>query len=129
MDTTKSILIIDDDEYIRESLRTLLGAKGQYRVTTASDGQAGLVAALSNPPDLIILDIIMPGMDGFDVLKELKESDATSSIPVIMLTAAADSESIRKATYEYSAHYLVKPYDIDVLHSTVAHVLALKKEE
>lgn len=109
--TTKSdkILLIEDEQDVRDLLRYNLSKAG-FSVTVASDGLAGLKSARSTPPDLVILDLMLPEMRGEDVCRELKSAPATAHIPVIMLTAKAQPEE-RIAGLELGADdYVTKPF-------------------
>ncbi|MBV8304733.1 MAG: response regulator, partial [Acidimicrobiia bacterium] len=91
MSTEGRVLVIDDEDDIRELCRVNLEFEG-FQVLDASDGPAGLAAAARHHPDVIFLDLMMPEMDGWDVLRHLKEDDATAQIPVVMLTARTGEE-------------------------------------
>jgi DNA-binding response OmpR family regulator len=82
-----SILVVDDDPLFRELYRTALRFEG-FDVSTASDGVAALRSIERNPPSLVVLDVNMPGLDGWGVLKELSSHDATRALPVIVVTAS-----------------------------------------
>lgn len=102
----EQILVIEDDPAIRDLLRRGL-AYENYKVTTAVDGASGLAAARDNPPDLVVLDWMMPGMDGLEVCRRLRTA---SNVPILMLTAK-DSVSDRVIGLETGADdYLVKPF-------------------
>src|SRR5713226_7494977 len=81
-----TILVVDDRPANRELLTTLLGYKG-HRLLEAGDGKEGLALALDQPPDLLISDILMPSMDGFEFVRQLRAASATATIPVIFATA------------------------------------------
>lgn len=116
------ILIIDDDRDILQFVRMNLELEGLI-VTTAEGGQAGLDAAKSAPPDLVLLDIMMPEMDGLTVLRRLRTSPPTMNVPVILLTAKALAED-RLAGLELGADdYITKPFDLDELIARVKTVL------
>jgi len=80
------ILIIDDDPDIVESMRIVLGNKG-YDVSVSPDGQEGLMQLKETKPDLIILDVVMPNIDGFEVSREIRKDPSNKNIPILMLTA------------------------------------------
>jgi DNA-binding response OmpR family regulator len=106
----KRILVIEDDPDIALSLRLKLERDGGFEVRTAGDGAAGLRMAVERPPDLVLLDVNLPGMDGFEVCRQLRGDPATSSTPVIMLTARID-ESDRVAGLDLGADdYITKPF-------------------
>jgi DNA-binding response OmpR family regulator len=104
------ILIVEDDPDIALSLRLKLERDGGYEVDTFADGASGMREALGRPPDLVLLDVNLPGMDGFEVLRRLRKEPATSAMPIIMLTARID-ESDRVAGLEFGADdYITKPF-------------------
>jgi len=120
---SKKILIIDDEEDLSFFVKANLELAGYYEVVVATSGKAGIKAASQYKPDLILLDIMMPKMDGFEVLKKLKSSHATFSIPVIMLTAKGDDESKLKASKLYDEDYIIKPVRIEFLKTRIEEVL------
>ena len=119
MSTLEHILVIEDDAAIRDLLRRGL-AYENYKVTSAADGASGLVSARDNPPDLVILDWMMPGLDGLEVCKRLRSA---SDVPILMLTAK-DSVSDRVLGLETGADdYLVKPFAFPELLARVHALL------
>jgi len=110
----KRILLVDDEAQLVEMVRIRLEAEG-YEVITAIDGKDGLQKADVFRPDLIILDIMMPGIDGFEVLRRLRVNIATQHIPVIMLTAKGDSTAMFKAHDLGSTDYFIKPFNTQEL--------------
>ena len=119
----KKILMIDDEKDLCELIKQNLELSGEYKVICANNGRAGISAARREKPDLILLDIIMPGVSGFSVLKELKEKEDTCSIPVIMLTAVDNEQVKEKALGLYDEDYLVKPVRSEVLMAKIEEVL------
>jgi two-component system, OmpR family, alkaline phosphatase synthesis response regulator PhoP len=120
-ETKKKILIIDDEEPI---IRMYSEPLSDYNVLSAADGEAGLKVARSEKPDLIYLDIIMPKMNGLDVLKKLKESDETKEIPVILLTNLPEEASKDKAVALSAHDYFVKVnYEPDKLAEVTKEIL------
>jgi DNA-binding response OmpR family regulator len=106
----KRILVIEDDPDIALSLRLKLERDGGFEVVTAHDGAEGLRSAVEHPPQLVLLDLNLPGMDGFEVCRELRRAPATASTPVIMLTARI-GESDRVAGLDMGADdYITKPF-------------------
>lgn len=103
------ILIVDDTPYNLKVLSNILIQKG-YQVSQALNGEIALMAAASNPPDVILLDIMMQGMDGYEVCKRLKASEATAKIPVIFLTALDDLDYKLKAWSCGGVDYITKPF-------------------
>ncbi len=120
----KKILVIDDEKDFGFFLKQNLELAGGYSVTVATSGRDGIAAAAHYKPDLILLDVIMPNMSGFEVLKELKENRATTAIPVVMLTAVDTEEAKEKALGLYNEDYIVKPVAISELKAKVDEVLS-----
>ena len=104
----KKIIIIDDDSLIRKMYGQKLASQAGWQVLTAENGKEGLEIIKHNTPDLILLDIMMPKQDGFDVLKKIKKDKALQNIPVIMLTNLADEEDKAEALKRGAKDYLVK---------------------
>jgi DNA-binding response OmpR family regulator len=107
----RHILAVDDDDSICRVLELSLTRAG-YRVTTARDGEEALEKVQADRPDLILLDIIMPRMDGFAVLRRLKDDPGTAAIPVLMLTAKGDDTSIIQGWESGVCCYVPKPFDL-----------------
>jgi DNA-binding response OmpR family regulator len=117
------ILVIEDEPNLRKLIKTNFAASG-YEVVTASDGEEGLNLAKEERPDLILLDIRMPGMSGWDVLIALKTNPKVKKVPVIIMTASAPEESEQyKMRSMRAAGYLVKPFGVDVMLSKVKETL------
>src|SRR5215208_2701999 len=115
MSNVPHILLIDDEPQILDTLRTILTEK-QFKVTTASHGQAGLALAVTNEPDLIVLDLGLPDMDGVEVCKRLRE---WTQIPIIILSVR-DGERDKVAALDTGADdYLTKPFGIEELLARV----------
>ena len=108
--SSKRILIADDDEEIRELLEFDISQSG-YIVDTAKDGLEGLNKALKNTYDLIILDVMMPKMNGFDVCRNIRQ--AKLAVPILMLTAKGTINDKTEGFEGGADDYLVKPFDID----------------
>ncbi len=110
----KRILAVDDEPHIRRIVQVALQKVG-YTVVTAANGIEGLELAASHP-DLIILDVQMPYMDGFELLKTLRENPQTSDIPVIMLTAKSEDEDVIHGWESGADSYLTKPfYEVELI--------------
>lgn len=118
MSRKKKILAVDDESDLLLILKTALSSEG-YEVLTAMNGPDALALAQQQLPDLIILDIMMPQMSGFEVLHELRENGATESIPVIMLTGLSEREKIREALDSGINYYIVKPFEFHDLVSKI----------
>lgn len=114
-DNKKVILLVDDEENFCDMIHMRLQVTGKYKVEVAYNGKEGFKSACKLKPDLILLDVKMPYMDGFETLKMLKGDERTMSIPVIMLTAMGDPESRNTAMGLYNEDYLVKPISLDLL--------------
>jgi len=114
MNTKARILAIDDDETMRWLLKETLATKG-YEVLTAESGEQGFSLAVESKPDLILLDMMMPGMNGYATLKKLKDKPATKSIPVIMVTAVGGEYDKKLASSQGVAAYVTKPIDFPSL--------------
>jgi len=104
-----SILIIEDDKVNIEILTEILG--GAYEVHVTQNGRDGIEMANSIKPDLILLDIVMPGMDGYEVIKILKDEAATKDIPIIFVTSLDKVDDERKGLMLGASDYIQKPYD------------------
>ena len=119
--TAPAVLVVEDDPSVRGLLHTLLTAEG-YEVSTASDGLAGLRAALDSPPALILLDVMMPDLGGVRVLEELGSDPVLAGVPVIVVTgrvdAVADLEALLGAGMVF-----VKPFAVDELVHKVAELI------
>ena len=122
----KKILIIDDEEDLTFFVKANLELSGKFEVLIANSGKEGIRMAKRYNPDLILLDIMMPGMDGFEVLKSLKKIDSTVAIPVVMLTAKDDDDSKIQAAGLYNEEYIVKPVRIDALKTKIEEVFKLR---
>ena len=106
----KRILVVEDDPDIALSLRLKLEREGGYAVDVVADGADGLRKAIDRPPDLVVLDLNLPGMDGFEVCRRLRKEPETASVPVIMLTARI-GEDDRVAGLDLGADdYITKPF-------------------
>ncbi len=105
----KRIVVVDDEPGVVEELEAWLEDEG-YDVETSTDSAQGLKKIRETNPHLVILDIVMPEMDGFEVLSEIKKDSQTADIPVIMLTAKPETRSIMKAKDLRASDYVIKPF-------------------
>jgi DNA-binding response OmpR family regulator len=105
----KKVLIIDDDSFLSGIYATKLDIEG-FEVATAKDGEEGLKALEKMTPDLILLDVLMPKLDGFETLKRLKQIPAVKDVPVIMLTNLGQKEDIEKGIEQGAVDYLIKAH-------------------
>lgn len=118
----RTVLVIDDEPDLRTLMQHNLSGAG-YNAVCASDGESGLAAARRHVPDVILLDVMMPGLDGWEVLKRLRRERATAGIPVLMLTAKAE-EADRVLGLELGADdYVVKPFGIRELLARIKVLL------
>lgn len=117
------ILLIDDEPQLCETLKKGLEFTGGFEVVVALSGKDGIQKAKRLNPDVIVLDICMPGMDGLAVLRTLKSKYPMSAIPVIMLSSLVDESTKKECNYEYGEEYIEKPVDILVLKSRIEAAL------
>jgi len=111
---TRTCLLVDDDPNIRELVSLNLGDEG-YRVYVAEDGIGVEALVAEVRPDVILLDVMMPGRDGYDVLAALKGDPGTCDIPVVLLTAKATDEEVWQGWQAGADYYLTKPFNVDEL--------------
>ena len=124
----KTILVVDDMKPMRDILRFSLKKEG-YDVVLASDGKTALKYAIDeNPLDLIVLDIMMPKMDGYEVLRQLRESNAAKQIPVIFLTAKGQKKDVLKGMELGAIDYVIKPYIFADLRKKIEKLIGEKKD-
>ncbi|NQU95165.1 MAG: response regulator [Candidatus Omnitrophica bacterium] len=117
------ILIVDDEENFAHIVKINLEQTGSFEVAVVPEASEACKAATVLKPDLILLDIVMPDKDGFEVLKALKSNDKTMAIPVIMLTAVGDDSAKIKAAEQFSEGYIIKPVSTEVLRTKIERVL------
>ena len=122
-----TVLIVDDTETNIDILVETFGE--EYDITVAMDGESALEAVEEDPPDLILLDIMMPGMSGFDVCKQLKDNPETSNIPIIFLSALTEAEEKRKGMALGAIDFFTKPFEVSEIRTKVKqHLLAFIEE-
>jgi DNA-binding response OmpR family regulator len=119
---TRHIVVVDDEEVLRRLYGFHLELAG-YRVTRAASGEEALRAARSDAPDLILLDLMLGGTSGWDVLEELLADPQLSAVPVVILSALADEADELKARDAGASAYLAKPLPVDDLLAAVGRVL------
>ncbi|MEM7482357.1 MAG: protein kinase [Acidobacteriota bacterium] len=125
MSSEHTLLVVDDEEMNRDLLSRRLERKG-YRVAVAKGGQEALDAVAAQDIDLILLDIMMPGIDGIEVLKRLRQSHSQTQLPIIMATAKGDSEDVVQALELGANDYVVKPLDFPIVLARVQAQLRTK---
>ncbi|MDM7916136.1 MAG: response regulator [Candidatus Eisenbacteria bacterium] len=116
------ILVVEDESSLRKILQVQLEGAG-YQVSTATDGREGLEKILDDPPDLVLMDLMMPRMDGSELCRRMRESFRTSQIPIIMLTARGQLEDKIAGLTVGANDYLTKPYSLDELLVRVRNML------
>jgi CheY-like chemotaxis protein len=122
------ILVVDDEEHIVMILKDSLEFSG-FQVVTAYNGEEALAVVEKEPPDLIVLDIGMPKMDGWEVCRRLKSSDATKKIPIIILTAYAQMSDQKKGASLGAERFISKPCDLTFLVEEINALLAQKSPQ
>jgi DNA-binding response OmpR family regulator len=110
----KKVLLVDDDEHILRSLRTYLEMEG-FDVDTAGGGAEAIEKVDTYHPDLLVLDVMMPGMDGFQVLEALKNKPTTENLPIIMLTAKGQDMDVLRGYQRGASCYMTKPVNYNEL--------------
>jgi len=118
----KRILVVEDEESLLKLESILLAAKG-YQVTGVVDGTAALEEIAASKPDLVILDVMIPELDGFEVCRRIKASPETSHIPVVMLTAKKNQQDVEHGERMGADAYLTKPFKAAVIMEAVEHLL------
>jgi DNA-binding response OmpR family regulator len=118
----KRILMVDDSNTMLMMNKLILAKEG-YEILTAHDGREGVELARAERPDLILMDVVMPNLGGFDAVKELQESDSTRDIPVIMLTTRGEKENVTRGRDLGAAEYLTKPVNaVELLAKVKMHL-------
>jgi DNA-binding response OmpR family regulator len=105
----KKILIVEDDKFLRELITKKLKDEG-YETVGAGDGEEGLDKAKKESPDMVLLDLILPGIDGFEVLSKIKDDPALSSIPVVILSNLGQREEVEKGLKMGAVDYMIKAH-------------------
>ncbi len=118
------VLVVDDEKLNVEILEGILSEK--YEVVTAYNGNEALLKVEKTSPDLILLDIMMPGMDGYEVCRMLKRNKKTLHIPIVMVTALTEKTDKIKAIEAGADDFLSKPVDVDELNARVKSLLRIK---
>lgn len=126
VDKSPLVLIVEDNKELAYFLSSMLNPF--FRVETASDGQEGVQKALENIPDLIISDVMMPVMDGFELCDQLKNDFKTNHIPIILLTAKVDADSRLTGLKKGADDYLAKPFDSDELFVRIKNLIEIREK-
>lgn len=120
---TKRILVVDDEDHIREVAHVSMETVAGWEVVEAASGEEGIAKAWADKPDAILLDVMMPGMDGPATLERLKANDETSHIPVILLTAKVQADDRRRFELLPVTGVIAKPFDPIALSGDVIEML------
>ncbi|MCJ7751793.1 MAG: response regulator [Armatimonadetes bacterium] len=130
-DVRKKILVVDDEESVRDlCIACIQHALGQeYDVVEAANGGAAIAAAQAERPDLILLDIMMPEMDGFETCRRLKASPETKGIPVVFLTALGDEKDVEQGLALGGEGYVIKPFNAVTLAAQISELLTEDSDE
>jgi signal transduction histidine kinase len=120
--SSASILIVDDDDIVRTIMRAELEAEG-YAVTEAHDGMAGCEACWASVPDLVICDVIMPRMDGFELCRQLRRHPSSVTVPILQMTSLDDTSSVEKAYDAGATDFINKPLQWPILKHRVRYML------
>ena len=123
---TKVALLADDEENILQLISATLGNDDRYTLVLARDGEEALRCAQQEQPDLAFLDVMMPKMDGFEVCRRLRSSDATAQVKVVLLTALAQDSDRERADEVGADYYFTKPFSPRALQQKVDELLALE---
>lgn len=114
----KRVLVVEDEPNIAESLSFLLGRAG-FAVEIIGDGDRALEAALATPPDVLVLDVMLPGMDGYAILRALRADGRTAALPVLVLTAKGQREDRETAEEAGASRFVTKPFSNAEIVATV----------
>ena len=127
MDGQKKILIIDDEEDIQKLLKIRFQQEN-FVVVTANDGDIGVKVAEQEVPDIIILDIMMPKMDGYSCLKEIRKLPKIKNVPVLMLSGKEEEKVRDLFAFQKIDGYIEKPFELDDILSKVKEILKIQKD-
>jgi len=119
---SRKILLVDDSETVLQMEQMIL-AKSSYELILARDGEEGVAKALATQPDLILMDVVMPKMNGFEAMKQLRENAQTRSVPIVMVTSKAEAESMEAGYQNGCSDYIIKPIDHLELVTKVKNLL------
>jgi len=119
----KTVLLIDDEEYLCDVVQVCLEMFGNWKSTIARSGREGFAALATAQPDVIVLDVMMPNMDGLTVLQKLKENPQFANIPVVLLTARTDLIETKKLSQLKVQGAIAKPFDPTQLAAQISKIL------
>lgn len=118
----KKVLLVDDSSVMLMMERALL-EKEPYTIVCASNGQEAVTKARAEKPDLILMDVVMPGVDGFEACRQLRADGSTRAIPIILVTTRGNIAHIERGYESGCTDYVVKPFDADVLLAKIANLV------
>ncbi|MBU4311603.1 MAG: response regulator [Candidatus Omnitrophica bacterium] len=124
MDVQKKILVIDDEEDMQKLLKMRFEQEN-FKVVTAGDGDVGVKVAEQEVPDLIILDIMMPKMDGYTCLKEIRKLPKTKNIPILVLSGKEEEKVRDLFAFQKISGYVEKPFELDILVMKIKEILKM----
>lgn len=119
----RKILLVDDSETVLMMERMIL-QQASYQVVMARDGQEGVAKAVEAKPDLILMDVVMPKMNGFEAVRRLRQREETKSVPIVMVTTEAEMESMEAGYESGCSDYVIKPIDSLELLAKVKNLLS-----
>ncbi|HHM06317.1 MAG TPA: response regulator [Gammaproteobacteria bacterium] len=123
----KTLILVADDDLINRRVLTALLHKEGYDVVSSNDGREAVAACIEHNPDLVLLDVMMPVMDGYEAAREIKAMQGTGFVPIIFLTAMTDEESLGKCIEAGGDDFLTKPYNRQILRSKIASMLRIRE--
>ncbi len=126
MSIKKKILVVDDSETSLYLIRAIFEDNSNLEINIEKDSRSAIKLTKKILPDLLIIDIMMPDIDGFQILNKIKTDETTNHIPVLMISAKQDSESIDKALEQKACGYIKKPIIVEELKSTVNSILDIE---
>ena len=118
----KKILLVDDSE-TNLMIEQMILKKGAYDIVTAKDGQEGVAKAVEVKPDLILMDVVMPNMNGFEALKQIRQQEKTKEIPILMVTTRGEAESMETSYLSGCSDYVTKPINAVELLAKIKNFL------
>jgi len=118
----RKILLVDDSETVL-LIEQMILKEEPYQLITAKNGKEGVEKALETRPDLILMDVVMPEMNGFEAVRWLRQRDATRAVPIVMVTTKAEAESMEAGYQSGCSDYITKPIDSTELLTKVRHIL------
>jgi twitching motility two-component system response regulator PilH len=128
-DNRRVILVIDDDPDLIETITDSLELQGGYQVRSAPDGESGLISAIENPPDCIVVDVRMPNLNGLQFVRALQGDRNTASIPIVMLSALVQDTDLLRGLLSGADAYLHKPVRLQDLLNAIERSIQLSQQQ